>query len=235
MFSVQLRGLIELFSTAAIQRTDGAEVLQDSLNELRQVSRNSKPTKTHDFLRLLREKGKLLRCYTQNFDCLEDKVGLVTDMSNDKVECVQLHGRIDSLRCDKCNSLFPFERDDKNGGSCPKCIEARKARVMKNKRPIKGGQLRLDIVLNGEGHPKAERIEDLVHHDEQGRPSFLLVLGTSLKVDGPKELLKRFAKAVHDNNGTVVYVNLTPPPSTIEHMFHFWVNMRCDQWVEDVE
>jgi NAD-dependent SIR2 family protein deacetylase len=41
---------------------------------------NFKPTPTHCFIRLLQEKGILLRCYTQNIDTLERLAGIKPDL-----------------------------------------------------------------------------------------------------------------------------------------------------------
>ncbi|KAK2614120.1 hypothetical protein N8I77_000974 [Diaporthe amygdali] len=45
---------------------------------LRQKSRDAYPTGSHHFISRLRDSGRMVRCYTQNIDLLEDKVGLST-------------------------------------------------------------------------------------------------------------------------------------------------------------
>ncbi|KAI3391601.1 hypothetical protein diail_7059 [Diaporthe ilicicola] len=45
---------------------------------LRQKSRDADPTGSHHFISHLRDSGRMVRCYTQNIDLLEDKVGLST-------------------------------------------------------------------------------------------------------------------------------------------------------------
>lgn len=45
---------------------------------LRQKSRDAYPTGSHHFISHLRDSGRMVRCYTQNIDLLEDKVGLST-------------------------------------------------------------------------------------------------------------------------------------------------------------
>lgn len=57
---------------------------------------NFAPTLTHYFLRLLDEKGKLLRVFTQNIDTLERLAGL----SADKI--VEAHGSFATSRCLRC-------------------------------------------------------------------------------------------------------------------------------------
>ncbi|KAM0253776.1 hypothetical protein ACHAP5_000354 [Fusarium lateritium] len=45
---------------------------------LRQKVRDVEPTSSHKFISHLRDRGKLVRCYTQNIDQIEEKVGLST-------------------------------------------------------------------------------------------------------------------------------------------------------------
>lgn len=45
---------------------------------LRQKSKDAEPTVSHRFIKHLRDRGKLVRCYTQNIDQIEEKVGLST-------------------------------------------------------------------------------------------------------------------------------------------------------------
>jgi NAD-dependent deacetylase sirtuin 2 len=51
------------------------------------------PTPAHFFMKLLHDKGLLLRCFTQNIDSLENQAGL------DKEQIVAAHGNFDSKCC----------------------------------------------------------------------------------------------------------------------------------------
>jgi len=55
---------------------------------------NFKPTPAHYFMRLLHEKGLLLRCFTQNIDSLEKQAGLPSEA------IVAAHGNFDSAFSD---------------------------------------------------------------------------------------------------------------------------------------
>jgi len=60
-----------------------------------------KATTGHWFLRLLQEKGKLVRLYTQNIDGLDFQVGLPAD------KVVTVHGNLHQIRCESCGAAYP--------------------------------------------------------------------------------------------------------------------------------
>ncbi|CAM1510906.1 Fc.00g084190.m01.CDS01 [Cosmosporella sp. VM-42] len=49
---------------------------------LRQKVKEVEPTSSHRFISHLRDRGKLVRCYTQNIDQIEEKVGLSTSLQD---------------------------------------------------------------------------------------------------------------------------------------------------------
>lgn len=59
-----------------------------------------KPTPSHYFIRLLWEKGLLLRHYTQNIDTLERIAGLPSE------KLVEAHGTFHTGRCLKCRAPY---------------------------------------------------------------------------------------------------------------------------------
>lgn len=62
-----------------------------------------KPTPSHYFIRLLWEKGLLLRHYTQNVDTLERVAGLPDDV------LVEAHGTFHTGHCLKCKAKYTLE------------------------------------------------------------------------------------------------------------------------------
>ena len=101
-------------------------------------------TPTHRFIRLLRDRRKLVRCYTQNIDGLEARQGLCMDMERSKgnrarftkqsmekpkalgraapggdldggCEVVQLHGDLEVLRCTLCQRTCPWDESGNEG------------------------------------------------------------------------------------------------------------------------
>ncbi|KAG7142318.1 NAD-dependent histone deacetylase HST3 like protein [Verticillium longisporum] len=244
--------------------------------------RDVQPTASHLFISHLRDRGKLVRCYTQNIDQIEEKVGLSTslqqgpgsrgrfsrksaggfsapssqggegeanesivkrDAANGGVECVFLHGSLQSLRCFLCGRIYEWDEGGRSVETlsgrqpeCPHCVGATVAREERGKRALGVGKLRPDIVLYGEEHPNAHLIDPLVKHDLALYPDSLLILGTSLKVHGLKVLVREFAKTVHSKGGKVIFVNFTKPSeSSWGDIIDYWVQWDCDAWVSNLQ
>jgi len=128
------------------------------------------PTPTHYFCRLLHEKGKLLRMFSQNIDSLETLAGLPAD------KVVAAHGNFDTARV----------ITGPNSGQLVDVDEVRSA-VMAGDGPggwqdlrVKyGGLVKPDIVFFGEDLPA--RFHTLMAEDFP-KCDLLIVMGTSLKV-----------------------------------------------------
>ncbi|CCE61173.1 hypothetical protein TPHA_0A00880 [Tetrapisispora phaffii CBS 4417] len=88
----------------------------------------------HSFLKLLQDKNKLLRNYTQNIDNLESYAGLEAD------KMIQCHGSFASASCFTCgysmpgNKIFPNIRN-REIPLCPKCINRRNYLISKQSNP----------------------------------------------------------------------------------------------------
>ncbi|KAI9144349.1 DHS-like NAD/FAD-binding domain-containing protein [Paraphysoderma sedebokerense] len=188
------------------------------MGELKQVLRKANHTKTHQFIRTLDTKGKLLRCYTQNIDCLEERVELSIQMVDKKQvgKVVQLHGNMNLVACTICQARFDFTEEfervfiDGTPPGCPDCNEKSMMRAAANMRSRAVGTLRPDIILYNEHHPRGDLIADITMADLRKKPDLLVVMGTSLKVVGIKRLVKDLARQVHDlKNGKVILINMT--------------------------
>lgn len=68
----------ELFDASIWSDPLKTSVFYTFATNLRQKSRDAIPTGCHQFIGHLSKAGKMVRCYTQNIDLLEDKVGLST-------------------------------------------------------------------------------------------------------------------------------------------------------------
>ncbi|GAA5845080.1 hypothetical protein JCM9279_005427 [Rhodotorula babjevae] len=120
-------------------------------------------TPTHDFMRLLKKRNKLLRVYTQNIDGLEGVgTGLIpvalegiTPRSSPsavvgkgkgkaKVEgdYVQLHGAVHAVRCTGCDFVRAWTDEDGevfasgSVGACPQCEERASVRLARGQRTL---------------------------------------------------------------------------------------------------
>jgi len=122
-----------------------------------------KPTLTHHFLRLLADKGLLLRIYSQNIDGLEFLAGIPDD------KLVECHGHFRTASCIDCGRSANAETVKEtivSGGKTPKCDHC-------------GGNVKPDIVFFGEDLP--DRFHRLLKQDIP-KADLLLVMGTSLNV-----------------------------------------------------
>ncbi|KAF9967571.1 hypothetical protein BGZ70_009038 [Mortierella alpina] len=208
----------DLFDANLFRDCTTTAVFYTFISELHAQTLKAKPSPTHHFIKMLSEKGKLLRCYTQNIDCLEEELGMETSLVCEKgkvkkdVNVVQLHGSLRKLKCTLCSEpygfLTDFEKVFREGEApdCPKCE------------------------LN-------DAIGRIQVSDLQKSPDVLLVMGTSLKVHGLRLLVRKAAKAVHENKkGCVILVNKTPVVGKEwSGVFDYFIEGETDRWCHIVE
>lgn len=99
---------------------------------------------THEFIRLLQDKGKLLTNYTQNIDNVEANAGVFPE------NIVQCHGSFATATCFKCHYKVSGDTiiEDIKKGAIPECVECQKSiaatplkpQGMKRKRSSNGTQ-----------------------------------------------------------------------------------------------
>ncbi|XP_058813876.1 NAD-dependent protein deacetylase Sirt2-like [Topomyia yanbarensis] len=120
-----------------------------------------KPTPSHYFVKLLEQKGLLIRHYTQNIDTLERIAGI----NEDKI--VEAHGTFFTNHCLQCKAAYSLEfvKEKIFADEIPTCSC--------------GGVIKPDIVFFGEGLP--ERFHVLPHKDF-AECDLLIIMGTSLTV-----------------------------------------------------
>lgn len=135
------------------------------------------PTPTHYFIRLLHEKGVLLRCFTQNIDGLEELAGVPAD------KIVQAHGGFGSAACIDCEKSHDpaWVRERIMAEEIPRC----KGTAGCN------GIVKPAIVFFGENLPS--RFASLATTDFP-KADLLIVMGTSLKVQPFAGLIDRVAE-----------------------------------------
>ncbi|KAG0368807.1 DHS-like NAD/FAD-binding domain-containing protein [Gamsiella multidivaricata] len=239
----------DLFDANLFRDCTTTAVFYTFISELHAQTLKAKPSPTHHFIKMLSEKGKLLRCYTQNIDCLEEELGMETSLVCEKgkvkkdVNVVQLHGSLRKLKCTLCSEPYGFLNDyekvfrEGEAPDCPKCELNDVIRVAQGKRKVATGTLRPDIVLYNENHPFGDAIGRIQLTDLKRSPDVLLVMGTSLKVHGLRLLVRKAAKTVHENKkGCVILVNKTPVVGKEWNgVFDYFVEGECDRWCEVVQ
>ncbi|ODV67071.1 DHS-like NAD/FAD-binding domain-containing protein [Hyphopichia burtonii NRRL Y-1933] len=217
-------------------------------------SLKAKPTETHKFIKILKEKNKLLRCYTQNIDCLEKVINLNCgiDLNNfndgnnsnfnkiwKNLDVVQLHGNLQKLSCTQCFKTFNWSPDNQAQLSkglnpeCENCYLKYQERLYSGKRLTGNiGMLRPDIVLYGENHPQSEIISKGLSLDMSLKSDLLIIMGTSLKVDGIKKLVRNLSKTIHDKGGLVIFINKTPISKSWSNLIDYEILSDCDDFIK---
>ncbi|KAJ6577436.1 DHS-like NAD/FAD-binding domain-containing protein [Mycena capillaripes] len=123
--------------------------------------------------------------------------------------CIPLHGTLQTVHCQICNHSFALADHIESlelgtPPACPECTAMEETRQLVGKRARGIGRLRPSVVLYNEAHKDGEGVGDVVRRDllglskGKGRSGadLLLVVGTSLRVQGTKRMVREFAKAV---------------------------------------
>lgn len=167
-------------------------------------------TPTHEFIRLLQDKDKLLTNYTQNIDNVESHAGIR------KEKLIQCHGSWATATCRKCKykvpgaDIFDSVRSHKPA-ECPQCVReiATQKPGMKRKRSSNGskkrrgpgdddsdsdgaydipqpGIMKPDITFFGEALPND--FFDRLKEQDREKVDLVIVMGTSMKVAPVSEI-----------------------------------------------
>ncbi|XP_045641694.1 NAD-dependent protein deacetylase sirtuin-2 isoform X2 [Ursus americanus] len=132
-----------------------------------------KPTVCHYFIRLLKEKGLLLRCYTQNIDTLERVAGLESE------DLVEAHGTFHTSHCTSplCRREYTLSwmKEKIFSEVTPKCEKCHSV-------------VKPDIVFFGENLPA--RFFSCMQSDFL-KVDLLIIMGTSLQVQPFASLISK--------------------------------------------
>ncbi|KAF5300526.1 hypothetical protein FQR65_LT09146 [Abscondita terminalis] len=133
-----------------------------------------KPTKCHYFVRLLNEKGLLLRHYTQNIDTLERVAGIPES------KLVEAHGTFHLSHCLECQKEYSLDwmKEQIFKDNVPTCEECT-------------GVVKPDIVFFGENLPS--KFHTCIQTDFP-KCNLLIILGSSLVVQPFASLIDRVPK-----------------------------------------
>nr|XP_014340981.1 PREDICTED: NAD-dependent protein deacetylase sirtuin-3-like isoform X2 [Latimeria chalumnae] len=123
---------------------------------------NYQPNYIHYFVKMLHEKGLLLKMYTQNIDGLERKAGIPSE------KLVEAHGTFSTASCHSCCKPFPAKiaQEAIMNDKIPRCKAC-------------SGIVKPDIVFFGEDLPKRfyRFSKDFVNAD------LVFIMGTSLEIE----------------------------------------------------
>lgn len=143
----------------------------------------------HKFIKLLQDKGKLLRNYTQNIDNLEANAGIDYD------KMIQCHGSFAFATCVTCGyqvkgeDIYPQMRE-KEIAYCPKCTGQRKKLMAKDDAFVEEsfGVMKPNITFFGEALPSL--FHDNINQDLR-ETDLIISIGTSLKVAPVAEIVDK--------------------------------------------
>lgn len=132
----------DLFDASLFRDATSTSVFYTFISQLKRSIDAATPSPTHQFIKTLDTKKKLLRSYTQNIDGLEARVGLLgtscqaakssskgkSKIRTKEVRNVELHGNIHRVRCMACSAEYPCTEGHLNAFNegtppdCPECL-----------------------------------------------------------------------------------------------------------------
>jgi NAD-dependent SIR2 family protein deacetylase len=148
------------------------------------------PSPTHFFLKLLQDKGKLLRVYSQNIDGLEVAAGI------DREKCIHCHGTFAWSCCMRCKTMVQTSElyDSIMTDQIPKCKKSDCKGIMKPSITFFGEKL-------------SSQVNEKLSEDAT-QMNLLLIIGTSLQVSPVADIPDFFMNS--GINVPQVVINRTP-------------------------
>ncbi|KAG9084831.1 hypothetical protein FS749_004918, partial [Ceratobasidium sp. UAMH 11750] len=230
--NVTLRGR-DLFNTSTITKVAELAIFSLVLTEMRIHARTAPLTSFHRLIQILDEKDLLQRCYTQNFDGMQTR-----DFPHLAPRVVELHGNNNSLICRACRQEAPgpvekYDRDLIQTGvvECPHCRASADEAEMSGKRRKRIGYLTPKVLLN------EEPLVDIQHHidlasltKKDSKVDLLLVVATSLRSNGPLNLLKSMARTIRERGGAIVYIDQTAASRQLSSLFDMQLQVDVQHW-----
>ena len=213
------------------------------MGELSGAVEAARPTATHKFLKELDSHGKLLRVYSQNIDYLEERAGIPTGIDKSS-RVIPLHGTLKEVSCRMPNcrhteALTSKIREEFASGEappCPNCVEMNEVKSAVNKRVGRGGSLRPRIILYNETHPQGSQIAEIMLSDARRKPDLLIIMGTSLKIPGCKDLIRSLGKVIHEKKGLVIFINdKAVSSSEWDSLIDFHISCKTDSFSKKMQ
>ncbi|KAJ1652839.1 NAD-dependent deacetylase hst3, partial [Coemansia sp. RSA 25] len=170
-------------------------------------------------------------------------------------QSVPLHGTMEHLSCQLCSSSYHFSEQSgesaiRAGDECPDCQARSQVREACGRRSLASGKLRPTVVLYEEPHPHCEDIAKIISHDaralgtrrssggsKQRQPimDVVLVFGTTLKVPGCRQLVRKLATASPATTLTVVVNNEPVCGKSWDGIVDYQVIGNVEDWCARVE
>lgn len=148
---------------------------------------------------------------------------------------IQLHGGLEKMVCSKCNEISQFDASLFEGPQAPLCRGCEETDNVRTshagKRSHGIGRLRPRMVLYNEYNPDEEAIANVLRADLRARPDAVVVVGTSMKIPGVRNMVKDMCKKTRDRrDGITAWINLDPEPSgmDLKNCWDLVVRGRCD-------
>lgn len=172
---------------------------------------NYEPTPCHYFIRLLSDKGILLRCYSQNIDSLERQAGIPPE------KLVAAHGNFDAAHV--IDDLGVDDSVEVDIGELKSALDQDGTEGWESLREWHGGLVKPRIVFFGEDLP--DRWE--MHQEDMENCELLIVMGTSLQVLPVAGLPERVPS-------TVPRLLLNREPVGVSRGFRFHMEGEKQNW-----
>jgi len=209
------------------------QVYLSYISALKRLCDTAAPNPTHHFLANFPRS----RLYTQNIDGLEERAGMVFS-KKDTTKGVYLHGNLACLACQYCGFKREFSEEDMRvfeGGSemaCSECEERSRRSVGNGQRRRPIGVMHPGIIHYQQVHPEGAFIGRMCERDMDS--DLVIVMGTSLAVDGVKKLVRAFCRN-GTSEGKRILVNLTKPNKEWTSYFDYFYEGDCGEFVRVAE
>ncbi|KAK4047945.1 NAD-dependent deacetylase hst3 [Microbotryomycetes sp. JL221] len=164
-------------------------------------------------------------------------------------DCVLLHGSVHAIKCSTCSYVgewsdrFDFAIEQGKSIACPDCShknQNRQHRLSRSCTKTTRSFLRPALLLYDEpmtthsNDSNLIEISKILNKDLNNKPDMLIVWGTSLKIPGFRQLVKRMATQVHVHQGLCILVNREQVGKEWNQVFDYHFICDCDDFVDRI-
>ncbi|KAI1386710.1 DHS-like NAD/FAD-binding domain-containing protein [Hypoxylon trugodes] len=229
-----------LFDASVYKHDSTTSSFHTMVRDLSHLTKNAEPTPFHHLIASLAKEGRLLRLYTQNVDGLDTSMPPLTtnvplNTKGPWPKTIQLHGGLAKMVCSKCSDISDFDGSLFEGPEAPLCKGCEETDNVRTshagKRSHGIGRLRPRMVLYNEYNPDEESIANVVRADIRARPDAIIVVGTSMKIPGVRNMVKDMCRVTRERkDGITAWINLEPEPTgaDLKNCWDLVVQGKCD-------